>query len=96
MPDAFAVLAHQFAVLAHQGGWDEVLIVGVVVALFGVWKLWERRRGKPKGPHKWDRHPPEAGADQSAGAHGVARSGDTEPPGHTGATGDAEHGSDGD
>lgn len=44
------------AVLAHQGGWDEILIViGAVVVLFALWKVLDRVRGIPDEPHRWDR-----------------------------------------
>lgn len=32
--------------LAHQGGWDEILIFGLPVLLYAAVRLWERYRGE--------------------------------------------------
>lgn len=38
-------------VLAHQGGWDEVLILLSPVAVFALLRMFERRRrGRSKSP----------------------------------------------
>ncbi len=40
--------------VAHQGGWDELLIIAVPLALYGLVRLWERYRGpeddEPESP----------------------------------------------
>lgn len=61
-------------VLAHQGGWDEALLVGIGIpaVLFAVWKLVDRWRGVPAEQHRWDRDR----ADDDAGAATDADSGD--------------------
>lgn len=32
--------------VAHQGGWDELLIVAIPLALYAAVRLWERVRGQ--------------------------------------------------
>lgn len=64
------------AVLAHQGGWDEVLIViGAVVVLFALWKLLDRIRGVPNEPHRWDRDRGDAATHGTADTTGDASTG---------------------
>lgn len=31
--------------VAHQGGWDELLIIVIPLALYGALRVWERLRG---------------------------------------------------
>jgi hypothetical protein len=33
--------------LAHAGGWDELLVLAVPVGLYAVVRLWDRVRGEP-------------------------------------------------
>lgn len=34
--------------IAHQGGWDELLIIAVPLALYAAFRLWERSRDVPE------------------------------------------------
>lgn len=34
--------------IAHQGGWDELLIIAVPFALYVAFRLWERSRDVPE------------------------------------------------
>lgn len=33
---------------AHQGGWDELLIIAVPLVLYAAFRLWERSREVPE------------------------------------------------
>lgn len=35
-------------VVAHAGGWDELLVIAVPIVLFLGWRVWERTRGAPE------------------------------------------------